>query len=140
MTGSNSKHEWIKKKVYDFPYLAGIEKTLISKTRELELFYKGFPLVIPDIVFMCDDKERYFVEIKSSALEMRYDKAMFQLENVLMWHRHHNMREPDVRAVLTPNNSTNRWIDMLDELHIYKIGDKYNNPSQIFRREGKRIN
>jgi hypothetical protein len=134
MVGSTSKHEWLKKKIYDFPYLALIEKPMISKTKELELYYKGFALVIPDIVFMGEDKIRYFVEVKSSALEMRYDKAMFQLENVLLWHRNYGMKEPDVRAVLTPINDTNRWIDMLDTLHIYRIGDSYGKPSGVYTR------
>ena len=122
---TSRKHDWLVDKIYGQPDLVDIPvRDVISKNQEHILLYKGQYLTIPDIV-MHTRLNTYMLEIKSADTQTHFSKGMSQLEKIVMWHDFNNLPEPETRLIMPKRNTDKLWIDMLDDLKIYNLGDSY---------------
>lgn len=129
MGGSKEKHDWLQKKLYQYPeYLDVPRKDIICRTMEYELRHEGDILTIPDLYYFTNDGHT-FVEIKSGNSSSLYSKGMSQLEKIMGWAEKNILGDFEARLVMPRNSDYTRWTDMLNSLNIYQLGDsyKYNN-------------
>lgn len=126
--GSEYKHNWLANKIYEHPNIIGENGDINAKCKEHALLYKGHLLTIPDIVFYIPEQNHY-VEVKSGQNENLYSKGMSQLEKIMMWHEHNNFTAPNATLVMPRRRQDKLWIEMLEDLELYKPGDSYGLPS-----------
>lgn len=130
MGGSYKKHEWLCRKIKDYPELAGIHTRPIKKSLEQELHYKGHCVVTPDIYFELPAID-ISLEVKSGYNYFLFSKGMWQLERARRWARRTDTRLNSY--LLMSPNTDDMYVDMLRELHRYKLGDTFESPSKIIR-------
>lgn len=125
MGGSLQKHNWLQDKLYTRPEILGINPDdILAKNKEFELLYKGHPLTIPDLFFLTPQSLQYY-EIKSGNNSTLYSKGMSQLEKIVSWNQQHGVENFDATLIMPKQTNYKYWIDMLQDLDYYKLGDTF---------------
>lgn len=126
MAGSERLHNWLQDKLYEHPDILGLDPRQIQvRAKEYALFHKGHYLTIPDLYFV-DSNHHHFIEVKSGHSQLCYNKGMSQLEKTLMWAEQNDLHDANVFMVMPAHKQTPKlWIDILDDLQIYRLGDSF---------------
>lgn len=127
---TSRKHDWLQDKIYTHPEIARISPdSIISKSKEKALLYKGHLYVVPDLYFLTSTSEE-LIEVKSDNSEFLYTKGMRQLEKILKWHEIHDLDVPISRLVMPSysKGKSSEWIDLLYDLKYYELGDSFKSP------------
>jgi hypothetical protein len=126
MSGSLARHNWLQNKLYHHPEILGTDMYNIrSKSREFGLVYDGHLLTVPDIFFRTWNGPNEMYEVKSSGNDMLFSKGMSQLEKMALWHYKNGFAESKMRLIMPTSAKYDIWLDMLNELEVYELGDTY---------------
>lgn len=126
MVGSQRKHDWLQQKLYNHPELVGVvSSNIVLKAMEYELLYMGHTLTIPDVYYRTNDKYSHFIEVKSGNNSTLYSKGMSQLEKTCLWAEEYGLKKFETKLVMPRDDNETLWINMLDNLDIYSLGDSY---------------
>lgn len=127
MAGSEAKHTWLQKRIYERPDIVGIdESSLISKATEYAMYRCGHIFVCPDI-YLLTNQGHHFLEVKSGSSQFLFSKGMSQLEKILQCAGDMGIDDADARLVMprADYQGSKYWVDMLNNLTEYRAGDSY---------------
>ena len=123
------RHDWLKKKVYNTPSLAGIslmeQQGLLHKMQEYALMKHGQEMVVPDLAFQTSE-HLYLVEIKGSPSQWCLDKFISQADRIQRWSsQEDSLSKLSIRLVRPRQKWYDEMFDMLGDLEIltYDKGD-----------------
>lgn len=131
MSGSQRKHEWLQKTLFNHPYLIGLHETFSTKAKEVELYLENILFVVPDLFFEVNGRN-IFLELKSGNNQKAFSKGMFQLERMLYWHEFYKKPNSEVYLIMPENDSGRYYYNMLSNLNRYELDDSYRYPSKIY--------
>ena len=112
------RHDWLQKKIYNSPSLAGISSTgLIQKMQEFALIKHGQEMVVPDLAFVKKDN-LYLVEIKGNPGQWCMNKYKSQAQRITTWYESENIQTPNIRLVHPNKDWYKDMFDMLGDLNV----------------------